>query len=148
MVKYAQIVILYSDEILNTYNFEVAYCLEYPYIVMEFYHSQDITRATTIEDDQGHVLPAITVFALVIQYLKQDLHGYWLNQGIKVDDSEVRWVLTVPAIWSDKAKEFMREAAVQVCIIFINFYVRVLRKMKFRFGEAALPLSLLHRYIF
>lgn len=28
---------------------------------------------------------------------------------------DILWVLTVPAIWSDQAKQFMREAAMQVC---------------------------------
>jgi hypothetical protein len=27
---------------------------------------------------------------------------------------DILWVLTVPAIWSDEAKQFMREAAIQV----------------------------------
>ena len=27
---------------------------------------------------------------------------------------DINWVLTVPAIWSDAAKQFMREAAVEV----------------------------------
>lgn len=29
--------------------------------------------------------------------------------------SDVEFVLTVPAIWGDKAKMFMREAAIAVC---------------------------------
>lgn len=32
--------------------------------------------------------------------------------------NDILWVLTVPAIWSDQAKQFMRDAAIQVCIIF------------------------------
>lgn len=36
---------------------------------------------------------------------------------------DILWVLTVPAIWSDQAKQFMREAAIQVCItFFVVFY--------------------------
>lgn len=36
---------------------------------------------------------------------------------------DILWVLTVPAIWSDQAKQFMREAAIQVCItFFVKFY--------------------------
>ena len=41
-----------------------------------------------------------------------------MKQVIKRTDaikpSEINWVLTVPAIWSDAAKQFMREAAVEV----------------------------------
>jgi len=32
------------------------------------------------------------------------------------DESMIRWVLTVPAIWDDQAKIFMRSAAQQVSI--------------------------------
>ena len=30
--------------------------------------------------------------------------------------SDIRWVLTVPAIWTDESKAFMREAAYRVSI--------------------------------
>jgi hypothetical protein len=33
---------------------------------------------------------------------------------ICVKPEEIRWVLTVPAIWDDRAKRFMRDAAEQV----------------------------------
>lgn len=29
---------------------------------------------------------------------------------------DILWVLTVPAIWTDQAKQFMRDAAIQVFI--------------------------------
>ena len=35
--------------------------------------------------------------------------------GITMND--IHWVLTVPAIWSDAAKQFMREAAIKVSVI-------------------------------
>jgi molecular chaperone DnaK (HSP70) len=31
-----------------------------------------------------------------------------------VTEDDISWVLTVPAIWSDAAKQFMKEAAVKV----------------------------------
>ena len=34
----------------------------------------------------------------------------------EVDEKMIRWVLTVPAIWTDSAKQFMREAAFQVTV--------------------------------
>lgn len=35
-------------------------------------------------------------------------------QGLDMDEMDIHWVLTVPAIWSDGAKQFMREAAQSV----------------------------------
>jgi hypothetical protein len=34
--------------------------------------------------------------------------------GSHVRSDDVQWVVTVPAIWRQKAKQFMREAAYQV----------------------------------
>jgi len=34
--------------------------------------------------------------------------------------NDVQWVLTVPAIWKQEAKQFMREAALKVKIMFNN----------------------------
>ena len=52
---------------------------------------------------------AIEVFGLSIQVLKSHM--------VKVLDSEFRWVLTVPAIWPDSSKQFMRTSAEKVVII-------------------------------
>jgi hypothetical protein len=42
-----------------------------------------------------------------------------------VVETDIHWVLTVPAIWKDNAKQFMREAAQQVFLLFVilKFYI-------------------------
>ena len=57
----------------------------------------------------------MTVFSLSIGYLADNMMKS-VSNGIAGDvrKSDVDWVLTVPAIWSDAAKQFMREAAEQV----------------------------------
>jgi hypothetical protein len=37
-----------------------------------------------------------------------------MEKGYRVSPDDVKWIITVPAIWSDAAKQFMREAAEQV----------------------------------
>ena len=66
----------------------------------------------------GRPLPAIDVFKLSIQYLSQDLLEE-CNKGLVGDLTmkDIYWVLTVPAIWSDGAKQFMREAAEKVIVL-------------------------------
>ena len=56
-------------------------------------------------------MPAIDVFINVIAHLKECIlqHVRVQNYGIKDDD--IQYVMTVPAIWSEAAKQFMREAA-------------------------------------
>ena len=63
----------------------------------------------------GRPLPAMEVFALAIGYLVESLVkvGQDTTSGLSKDDFQ--WVITVPAIGSDSAKQFMREAAAQVC---------------------------------
>lgn len=36
------------------------------------------------------------------------------NQSSDIKEFDIMWVLTVPAIWDDPSKQFMREAAAKV----------------------------------
>lgn len=61
---------------------------------------------------------AVDVFAKVILYLKQHLLSKVksLDTNMQLSPSDIQWVVTVPAIWDDKAKFFMRKAAEKVTI--------------------------------
>ena len=63
----------------------------------------------------GKSMQALTVFSLAIRYLKEHLQGK-LQGAVKgmIQDEDIYFVLTVPAIWDDPAKQFMRVAAEQV----------------------------------
>lgn len=67
-----------------------------------------------ISDVRGRSLPAIDVFSSAIGALMQYLMNQVEKQRINLHQDEIKWVLTVPAMWTDKAKEFMRESAKQV----------------------------------
>ncbi|XP_076077084.1 heat shock 70 kDa protein 12B-like [Mytilus galloprovincialis] len=66
----------------------------------------------------GKQLPAFEVFAMSIKALVDHLMTMFPNKGntasLKVDD--IKWILTVPAIWSEKSKQFMRRSAVKAGI--------------------------------
>ena len=70
-----------------------------------------------IEDETEKKIDAQTVFAESIKYLKQCFLGDLQKSGMEMKDSEILYVLTVPAIWNDSAKQLMRNAAVQVCCV-------------------------------
>jgi len=55
---------------------------------------------------------AMKVFSESIKYLKDHFVGEM--ESFKLVETDIHWVLTVPAIWKDNAKQFMREAAQQV----------------------------------
>lgn len=67
-----------------------------------------------LEDITGKPMPTIDVFALSIHALKKHLMSYLTKQGTEVELKDIRWVLSVPAIWTDISKQFMRESAVKV----------------------------------
>lgn len=56
------------------------------------------------------------VFAYAIKYFKDHLLHHSKKTGLRIED-EICWVLTVPAIWDNGAKYFMRKAATEVSII-------------------------------
>ncbi|XP_053400546.1 heat shock 70 kDa protein 12A-like [Mercenaria mercenaria] len=79
---------------------------------MMLFDKMKIQRQVTLEDETGKRLPAKTVFSLAIQFLKNDLLKECHKQLADVlQEDDIQWVLTVPAIWNDAAKQFMREAA-------------------------------------
>nr|XP_022297405.1 heat shock 70 kDa protein 12A-like [Crassostrea virginica] len=69
-----------------------------------------------IEDETGKPLPALTVFSESLRYLKQSLLEEAKKQQTDIGIDDIKWILTVPAIWSDPAKAFMRKAAVEAGI--------------------------------
>lgn len=69
------------------------------------------------------------VFTYSIHYLKEHLLEKIFSShiGDKVKVTDISFVLTVPAIWDDTAKMFMREAATAVS--FIASWIVLLRSM-------------------
>lgn len=72
-----------------------------------------------LEDISGKSVPAIEVFGLSIKSLVNHLTDLLDKQGTGMDNSEIQWVLTVPAIWTDAAKQIMRKSAVKVSILYL-----------------------------
>ena len=67
-----------------------------------------------LEDVTGKSLLAIEVFSLSIQALKSHMEEQFRKNRIEIKPREIKWVITVPAIWSDSAKQFMRMSAEKV----------------------------------
>ena len=76
-----------------------------------------------MEDVSGKKMKALDVFSSAIKFLHDHLidsiNGRYEN--LLKTSSSVQWVLTVPAIWSDAAKSFMRKAAEQVTLFEASF---------------------------
>ena len=78
---------------------------------------QEIRGDSVIMDENGKKMEAIKVFGYSIQYLKQYLMKLIDKSHAGFRESDIRWVITVPAIWKDSAKKFMRQAAEQVSLV-------------------------------
>lgn len=66
-------------------------------------------------------MPAVDVFSHAIKYLKDHLLKEHKDRGTSIKDLDIHWVLTVPAIWDDPAKQFMRKAAEKVTLQFLKY---------------------------
>ncbi|XP_063447377.1 heat shock 70 kDa protein 12A-like [Mytilus trossulus] len=99
--KYADIVM--DDEQDNYYYFQR--------FKMNLHNNTKIKSHMVLEDISGKSVPAIDVFGLSIKALVTHLTDILDKQGTGMDKSEIQWVLTVPAIWTDAAKQFMRKSA-------------------------------------
>ncbi|XP_060591792.1 heat shock 70 kDa protein 12A-like [Ruditapes philippinarum] len=78
---------------------------------MTLHHEKEITQNYQLKDINGKLLDALTVFSLSIRALKDHLMTVLQNGYAGVRTNDVTWVITVPAIWNDSAKKFMRLAA-------------------------------------
>lgn len=67
------------------------------------------------EDTEGQILDAGLVFEYCIKYLKTHLHHEFNRESRKVDYIDIGFVVTVPDVWENKGKRFMRKAAVKSC---------------------------------
>ncbi|XP_078341043.1 heat shock 70 kDa protein 12A-like isoform X2 [Crassostrea virginica] len=83
---------------------------------MTLYDKQSSGDGWFIEDETGKQLPALVVFSESIKYLKHSLLEEAKKQQTDIVVDDIKWILTVPAIWSDPAKAFMRRAAVEAGI--------------------------------
>ncbi|XP_071125270.1 heat shock 70 kDa protein 12A-like [Mytilus edulis] len=104
--KYADI--LMDDEQNNYYYFQR--------FKMNLHNNTKIKSHMLLEDISGKSVPAIDVFGLSIKALVTHLTDLLDKQGTGMDNSEIQWVLTVPAIWTDAAKQLMRKSAVRAGI--------------------------------
>ena len=88
---------------------------------MFLYNLQRITRDIKIKDETKKEVEALKVFQFAIQYLKEHLYKSIADKIKGIQEHDLHYVLTVPAIWEDSAKQFMREAATKVCNLILSY---------------------------
>lgn len=79
---------------------------------MKIHSTSDLTMKTELEAVNGKKIQALEVFAHALRFFKQHAMQELKDQCPSLpENGGVRWVITVPAIWKQPAKQFMREAA-------------------------------------
>jgi hypothetical protein len=74
-----------------------------------------LNRNIELHAANGKAVSALAIFAHALHHFKNHALLDLSDQtGSNVAVEDVRWVVTVPAIWKQPAKQFMREAAYQV----------------------------------
>ncbi|XP_069106430.1 heat shock 70 kDa protein 12A-like [Argopecten irradians] len=82
---------------------------------MQLHNTMTLKREMKIKDETGQLLCAKQVFTESIRYLRGKLlKEIETRNPMKIID--IHWVLTVPAIWTEPAKQYMREAATEAGI--------------------------------
>ena len=73
-----------------------------------------------IYDTEGNPMKAMTVFSRILEHLQEIILISISSAKIFTDTDSFRnnitWILTIPAIWSDAARQFMRKAAISAGI--------------------------------
>uniref|UniRef100_A0A7N8XV33 Heat shock protein 12B n=1 Tax=Mastacembelus armatus TaxID=205130 RepID=A0A7N8XV33_9TELE len=79
---------------------------------MKIHSTSDLTMETELEAVNGRRVRAIEVFAHALRFFREHALKEVKDQSSSVlEGEEIRWVITVPAVWRQPAKQFMREAA-------------------------------------
>ncbi|XP_065490183.1 heat shock 70 kDa protein 12B [Caloenas nicobarica] len=85
---------------------------------MKIHSTSDLTMKTELEAVNGKKMPALEVFAHALRFFKQHAVQELREQCPSLPERDaVRWVITVPAIWKQPAKQFMREAAYEAGLV-------------------------------
>ncbi|XP_071609189.1 heat shock 70 kDa protein 12B [Heliangelus exortis] len=85
---------------------------------MKIHSTSDLTMKTELEAVNGKKMQALEVFAHALRFFKQHAVQELREQCPSLPErGAIRWVITVPAIWKQPAKQFMREAAYKAGLV-------------------------------
>ncbi|XP_062584704.1 uncharacterized protein LOC134246362 isoform X2 [Saccostrea cucullata] len=79
---------------------------------MILHNTPELSKDTLLKASNGRLFPAMNVFSLALKFFRDHALQELSDQsGMKILNEDVRWVISVPAIWRASAKQFIRQAA-------------------------------------
>uniref|UniRef100_A0A8C1JY48 Heat shock 70 kDa protein 12A n=1 Tax=Cyprinus carpio TaxID=7962 RepID=A0A8C1JY48_CYPCA len=85
---------------------------------MNLHTTANLSIDTDLHAANGKKVKALDIFAYALAFFKEQALKELSDQaGSDFDNADVRWVITVPAIWKMPAKQFMREASYKAGLV-------------------------------
>eukprot|EP01083_Nonionella_stella_P004290 12396_1 len=84
------------------------------------HQSYRIDIRSTLTADNGREYPSELVFIEAFKYIQRESKRFLKKKKIKVKKQEIQWILTVPAIWNDKAKHMMKQWIIKAGLVDAN----------------------------
>lgn len=74
-------------------------------------HSENLSKSMKIRTIDSKEMSCIIVIAACIEHIKEKAKERIKQMNERIEDNDIHWVITVPAIWSEHARQFMIKAA-------------------------------------
>uniref|UniRef100_A0A671KR85 Heat shock 70 kDa protein 12A n=1 Tax=Sinocyclocheilus anshuiensis TaxID=1608454 RepID=A0A671KR85_9TELE len=84
---------------------------------MKLHTTANLSIDTDLHAANGKKVKALGIFAYALAFFKEQALKLSDQAGSDFDNADVRWVITVPAIWKMPAKQFMREASYKAGLV-------------------------------
>lgn len=98
----------YAELVEDGYQSDYFYCHQ-PLVDLR---REELTTYSTVKDiTKQKEIPAVQFFRHIISFFRDLMIQTVEIKGMGVNESEIKWVLTVPAMWLDPAKQVITEAA-------------------------------------
>lgn len=75
---------------------------------------QGLERHLLVQDILKRFVPAHGLFMESIRFLRKHFLETLNKKGFEYEEDDIHYILTIPAIWSDVAKQIMRDSACMV----------------------------------
>lgn len=86
----------------------------FSYFKIFFIEIQGLGRHLLVQDILKRFVPAHGLFIESIRFLRKHFLETLRKRGFEYEKDDIHYILTIPAIWSDVAKQIMRDSACMV----------------------------------
>ena len=80
---------------------------------------QGVNRYTSVRGSDGNNYYLVEVIGLILKNVRETIEGIFAATGGAHRVEDFDWIITVPALWGERARDMMREAAYAVSIFVI-----------------------------